>query len=95
MAIPGVGSLGLGLSLGGGPSQAISNAGPNVAQGWTGPFVVGKGSATQTTSLPSVSNSSGNGQTGSPFTTAGLFENGNLLTALLVLAAVLFYRKKA
>lgn len=62
----------LSLGLGGGPSQAINDAGVNSNEATTGPFAVGSGaSATQTNTRP-ITSSGSPAPGGSPFQQAGM-----------------------
>ncbi len=85
------------LTLGGGPSQAILYGGTNSNNGWTGPFTVGKGSASQSVTPAPINNSAGAGSSpgGNPFTSSGLISSDTLTTLALLAVAFLFFRKKA
>lgn len=83
----------LSLGFGGGPSQAIGYGAPNVANALTGAFSVGRGSATQTNSLP-VTNTNAPAETPGPFNAAGLLGNNQLLLAAGLVAVAFFFKRK-
>jgi len=93
MPIPALPSLSLGF--GGGPSQAISDAGPVFNAGWTGPFAVGSGAeARQTNSLP-VTNNTTPASAGAlgPYNEASIFSGNTFVTLAMFAVALIFFKK--